>query len=146
VRINDRGPFHENRVIDLSFAAAKALDFLDTGTANVKIEVIHVDKNNLVTVGDAVPVPLADYLGPTPAIADTHSKFYYIQVVALQDPQRIEQLGAALQSMYATEYQSKSRNNLFRLKLGPFDTYLSASDILQQLHASDYPQAFIVHE
>ena len=40
VRINDRGPFHGNRVMDLSKAAAKELGFIHTGTANVKVEQI----------------------------------------------------------------------------------------------------------
>ena len=40
VRINDRGPFHGNRVMDLSKAAAKELSFIHTGTANVKVEQI----------------------------------------------------------------------------------------------------------
>ena len=40
VRINDRGPFHGNRVMDVSKAAAKELGFIHTGTANVKVEQI----------------------------------------------------------------------------------------------------------
>jgi len=40
VRINDRGPFVKNRVIDLSYAAARALDMIGTGTAPVRIEVL----------------------------------------------------------------------------------------------------------
>ena len=40
VRINDRGPFHGNRVMDLSKAAAKELGFIHTGRANVKVEQI----------------------------------------------------------------------------------------------------------
>jgi rare lipoprotein A len=40
VRINDRGPFVKNRVIDLSYAAALALDMIGTGTAPVRIEVL----------------------------------------------------------------------------------------------------------
>lgn len=38
VRINDRGPYHGNRVMDLSKAAAQELGFIRTGTAQVKIE------------------------------------------------------------------------------------------------------------
>lgn len=41
VRINDRGPFVNGRVIDLSLAAAKELDILRSGLANVKLEVLH---------------------------------------------------------------------------------------------------------
>ena len=40
VRINDRGPFHASRIIDLSYAAALKLGFADHGTAEVEIEVI----------------------------------------------------------------------------------------------------------
>ncbi|MDY0030203.1 MAG: septal ring lytic transglycosylase RlpA family protein [Pseudobdellovibrionaceae bacterium] len=39
VRINDRGPYHGNRVLDLSKAAAQEIDILDTGTEKVRIEV-----------------------------------------------------------------------------------------------------------
>jgi rare lipoprotein A len=38
VEINDRGPFAENRIIDLSQAAAKALGIIDSGTATVRLE------------------------------------------------------------------------------------------------------------
>jgi rare lipoprotein A len=40
VRINDRGPYVEGRVIDLSQAAARELRFLDRGTTRVRLEVI----------------------------------------------------------------------------------------------------------
>ena len=40
VRVNDRGPFVDNRVIDLSAEAAKQLGFFEKGTAKVKVEVI----------------------------------------------------------------------------------------------------------
>ena len=40
VRINDRGPFVKNRVIDLSYAAARAIDMIGSGTAPVRIEVL----------------------------------------------------------------------------------------------------------
>jgi len=40
VKVNDRGPFVDDRVIDLSFAAAQQLDMLDTGVARVEIEAV----------------------------------------------------------------------------------------------------------
>ncbi len=40
VRVNDRGPFVNNRIIDLSKAAAEKLDFIDSGTAKVKVEIM----------------------------------------------------------------------------------------------------------
>ena len=40
IRINDRGPYVGNRILDCSFGAAKKLGFVGAGTASVKIEVI----------------------------------------------------------------------------------------------------------
>jgi len=40
VKVNDRGPFHSNRIIDLSYAAAKKLNIIATGTGIVEVEVI----------------------------------------------------------------------------------------------------------
>lgn len=40
VRVNDRGPFVEGRIIDLSMGAAKVIDLIQTGTAKVRLEVM----------------------------------------------------------------------------------------------------------
>jgi rare lipoprotein A len=42
LRINDRGPYVEGRIIDVSYAAAKQLGMVETGTANVRIEVLEM--------------------------------------------------------------------------------------------------------
>jgi rare lipoprotein A len=42
VRVNDRGPFHDDRLIDLSYAAAVKLGYMERGTAEVEVEVIRV--------------------------------------------------------------------------------------------------------
>ncbi|UVE17190.1 septal ring lytic transglycosylase RlpA family protein [Pseudomonas sp. LS44] len=44
LRVNDRGPFYSDRIIDLSFAAAKKLGYAETGTARVKVEGIDPQK------------------------------------------------------------------------------------------------------
>lgn len=44
LRINDRGPFVKDRIIDVSLAAAKELDMLGTGTAEVRIDIIMPEK------------------------------------------------------------------------------------------------------
>ena len=46
VRINDRGPYIQGRIIDLSYAAAKKLDYIGNGTAEVKIKVIKFGDNS----------------------------------------------------------------------------------------------------
>ncbi|MDP4823564.1 MAG: septal ring lytic transglycosylase RlpA family protein [Aestuariivirgaceae bacterium] len=47
VRINDRGPFIENRIIDLSLGAASAVGLVKSGVGQVKIEVIGARKAGL---------------------------------------------------------------------------------------------------
>ena len=51
VRVNDRGPFHGSRIIDLSKGAAKAIDMTKKGTARVKLELINTRTNNTTTEG-----------------------------------------------------------------------------------------------
>ncbi|PZV08926.1 MAG: septal ring lytic transglycosylase RlpA family protein [Leptolyngbya sp.] len=50
VKINDRGPFHGNRIIDLSTAAARVVGVMQSGVALVKLEVI--DSSNVAAVGN----------------------------------------------------------------------------------------------
>ncbi len=45
VRINDRGPFVEGRIIDLSYAAAQEIGIIDCGVAKVSIDIIEGDGN-----------------------------------------------------------------------------------------------------
>lgn len=44
VKVNDRGPFHSNRIIDLSYAAASKLGMLPRGTAPVEVEALDLGK------------------------------------------------------------------------------------------------------
>lgn len=50
IRINDRGPFHKGRVVDMTYAAAKAIGMLGRGVANVTLRV--VDPTKLVALLD----------------------------------------------------------------------------------------------
>ncbi|MEH6444681.1 MAG: septal ring lytic transglycosylase RlpA family protein [Oceanospirillaceae bacterium] len=55
VRVNDRGPFHKGRVIDLSYAAAAKLDMLNSGTAQVEVEAINAKVWNSIANKSAQP-------------------------------------------------------------------------------------------
>ena len=44
VKINDRGPFVKNRILDLSYGAAKKLGIIGAGTANIEITIIQLDQ------------------------------------------------------------------------------------------------------
>src|SRR5690606_29160076 len=49
VRVNDRGPFHKGRIIDLSYAAAVKLGYRDKGTARVRVEALQPVDGNVET-------------------------------------------------------------------------------------------------
>ncbi|RLB65313.1 MAG: septal ring lytic transglycosylase RlpA family lipoprotein [Deltaproteobacteria bacterium] len=61
VLINDRGPFVRGRIIDLSYAAAKALDMVDQGTALVRITLLSPPPS--MTKGKESPAPSSSYYG-----------------------------------------------------------------------------------
>lgn len=61
VKINDRGPFIAGRIIDLSYASAKSIDIIETGTAKVKIEVISYPKSALGTFNPVFTVQVGSF-------------------------------------------------------------------------------------
>ncbi len=68
VRVNDRGPFKRNRIIDVSKSAAQALDFHGAGTTHVRVEFMPVESRIVAEAarqGDVIP--LADVLARTGA-------------------------------------------------------------------------------
>ncbi|EIK54373.1 rare lipoprotein A [Stutzerimonas stutzeri TS44] len=70
LRVNDRGPFYSDRVIDLSFAAAKKLGYAETGTARVKVEGID-PQQWWAAQGKPVPLVMAQAQAAAPKTAST---------------------------------------------------------------------------
>jgi rare lipoprotein A len=66
LRVNDRGPFHPGRIIDLSYAAAHRLGYVNAGSVRVEVEAILPDEVDMVAAARPVP-PLR---GRTPAVVD----------------------------------------------------------------------------
>ena len=62
VRVNDRGPFHEGRVIDLSYAAAVKLDYIRQGTARVEVRALSPGDTGTLLAAETTPAPV-----PAPA-------------------------------------------------------------------------------
>jgi len=122
VRVNDRGPFHSKRIIDLSYAAAAKLGMLEAGTARVKLELISDD--------------LAAPAEPQPA--------YHIQLAAIGDEQRARSLAASLEKTYQVPVQIEPKGKIFRLQMGPIDDRLKAEQLLKRARAQDFPQAFLL--
>ncbi|WP_135444923.1 septal ring lytic transglycosylase RlpA family protein [Vibrio tasmaniensis] len=124
VRINDRGPFHEGRIIDLSYAAAYKLDVLRTGTANVEIEVITVAM-------------------PTDANKKAALPQFIIQVATSPHEDRTEKLAKDLGEKLAVATFLQPNDDNYRLMLGPFHDYALTQETLEQVKLMGYPSAYI---
>ncbi|MFN2267535.1 MAG: septal ring lytic transglycosylase RlpA family protein [Desulfonatronovibrio sp.] len=123
LRINDRGPFVGNRIIDLSFAAARELDMIGPGTANVRVEA----KGS---------IPKEDIAGN-----------FYIQVGSYSSKENAEKMKSKMrQNGYKnTRLQEFTRDNqrLWRVQAGRFNNLLSAEQAHTRLQRQ-IPGAFII--
>ncbi|MFT6988315.1 MAG: rare lipoprotein A [Paraglaciecola sp.] len=137
VRVNDRGPFHSGRVIDLSYAAALKLDVLKHGVADVKLDVIHVDQAGKVTVGRF------------PAIINKKTKKtnqqVFIQVAALQNKKQIDKLARGLKTLYQRPFKTRLERGIYKLHLGPLKNEFEADKLLNELQSKNYPGAYKVY-
>lgn len=141
VRINDRGPFHSERLVDLSYAAALKLGMLSSGVAKVKLDVMHIDELGQMTVGLGPTISAIEQPLPAMAIA----KNVYIQVAALQDKNKIDLLGNGLTSLYQVPYQAPFENGLYRLQLGPLNDEKTVNQLLNELKVKGYQGAYKVY-
>lgn len=123
VRINDRGPFAKNRIIDLSYGAAKKIDMIGPGTVRVRVDAVS-------------GLSRAEITGN-----------YYIQVGSFSSRKNAEKL---LEEMKSIGYQrsrlqefSRSNKRLWRVQAGKFNNLLAAEDARQKL-LEKIPGAFII--
>lgn len=121
VRINDRGPFVGNRIIDLSYAAAQAIGMVGPGTAQVRLEVVS---------------------GSNPSTG-----FFGVQVGAFLRPENADRLKAQLGTRYSpvnvVTYDSPT-GVFYRVRVGRFDTEAGARQLAAQLHDADRFTTFVV--
>ncbi len=144
LRVNDRGPFHSNRIIDLSYAAAVKLGMIGKGTAAVEVRTI-----DLLTK-PSYPKS-SPRLRPATQPSVTRSKLRnYIQVGAF--PKRTDAMRLARQLDrlgYAPVLFSRYvvKNTVwYRLRIGPLHSESSAMKLMDDLHARGFAQAILVRD
>jgi rare lipoprotein A len=161
VRVNDRGPFVSNRIIDLSYAAAVKLGYADKGTAFVEVAAIDVDNwpprdtppvpaQPLVTPPPLAmpPQPLSRDVSPAPKnempAADAVADGFYVQAGAFGDRNAAEALRARLekfQSEAVTMQPTSSNPVLYRVRVGPLRDRAAAEQLRDQLIADHVSEA-----
>ncbi len=168
VKVNDRGPFHEGRVIDLSYAAATKLGVAATGTANVFIRV--VDKNFGKDVAVASTGAIVDNVAVGHASID-HTAIditaignaavdnaiepsvvsddkLFIQVAAFSDESNAINFLRTLNNEGFRDVRmyidSKTGNSVYRVKIGPLASQSVAEKVLVQLEQKNHKKLKIV--
>ena len=121
VRINDRGPFVANRVIDLSLSAAQAIDMVGTGTAPVHLEIIS---------------------GPNPQMG-----FFGVQVGAFLVQENAERLRLQLATRYSpvsiATYDSPT-GMFYRVRVGRVANENAAQQLAERLKTDEQLTTFVV--
>lgn len=114
VRVNDRGPFHKNRLIDLSYAAAVKLGITHQGFALVEVRAIDPEKRD----EQAQSVP-----------RQSASASLYLQLGAFADRQTAERLRDKVRGFEVPvriEEAAADRGTLYRVRLGPLPSVEAA--------------------
>lgn len=128
VRVNDRGPFHEGRIIDLSRAAAEKLDVLKHGTAPVEIEVLG---RGDVTVDSQNVAQSRDYRDRI-----------FVQVGSFSERSNAERLLSRLLADGFADVQiqrvATSRGTVNRVRLGPVENEVMAVSLSNRLDRLGY--------
>lgn len=127
VRVNDRGPFVGNRIIDLSYTAAAKLDMLRNGTALVEVRSVDVEGPpqgaDAPLLGPAVAAAanMANSTGASSAAAGNAALF--VQAGAFSDPANAERLAAKLRTgaygkIWVRDDVIAGRR-MYRVRIGP---------------------------
>ncbi len=154
VRVNDRGPFHGDRIIDLSWAAAQRLGFADQGVARVEVVAIDPREYQGSTVAQPSvddsptarprPVPTAQApLGALPANT-------FLQVGAFSSRQAAEdwQRKLSRSTGQSGEVRRVRRDgaDMFRVLLGPLDDHDQLASLTQQVVNTGQARPFVVYD
>ncbi|TVP50797.1 MAG: septal ring lytic transglycosylase RlpA family protein [Halomonas sp.] len=169
VRVNDRGPFHSDREIDLSYAAAARLGFLDDGTGPVKVEAIDPERwlaergrgssapseaprQTSVASTDSSssrPAPQQSASASSAPVqasaaqAVASSDAMYLQIAALGNSEGAQQLQQRLEGEQPHSVRIMNDADVYRVQVGPIAP-AQESQAREALRQAGFPQVFVV--
>ncbi len=132
VRVNDRGPFVGNRIIDLSYTAAAKLDMLRNGTAMVEVRSLEPVSASTPLIAQTIAPSSAPAAAPAASAAPPPApdvstvavpRALYIQAGAFSDPKNAERLverlrGGGYGKVFVRDNEIAGRR-MFRVRIGP---------------------------
>ena len=155
VRVNDRGPFHQGRIIDLSYAAASKLGVLRSGTAHVEVEAINPitwNASEMVAASasqkNITPLTTQKMLAPSVA-ANTLATGRYLQVGAYSAEASARnvanQLGTDFMHSAHVNNIDRASGRLYRVLLGPVMDQYTVDNMLEKLTQRGFHGAHLVN-
>ncbi len=139
VRINDRGPFVKGRVIDLSYAAAKAIGLVGPGTAPVRVVALGKEVGKLRTGHGVRPVV---------RVEDLTRGSFAVQVGAFRDRENALRVADRLTVLFDDVEVSEFRDNdgkiLYRVRVFRSGQVRRAREIEKRLEDMGFEEAFVV--
>ncbi len=154
VKVNDRGPFHSNRIIDLSYAAASKLGYANRGTALVRVTAVTTnDMPKMYAANDnAKQSPAPNFYQPTnlkqsktkstPKLIVAENQPVYLQVGAYHDRSKALSVSKKIAALTQAEVSVKSgfRNHerIYRVHIGPLADGDQSSKVTHVLQKNGY--------
>jgi len=141
VRVNDRGPFHQGRIIDLSYAAATKLGVARSGTANVSIRVLTPKSDKNHQRSEAVVESPAES-----SVAESGKLYVQIAAFASED-NALSHLGKLQDEGFSDvrlHIESKKGKVLYRVRIGPLPSERVAKNIVALLKEHNHQNSKIV--
>lgn len=136
LKVNDRGPFHEGRVIDLSYAAARKLGISATGTGPVSLRVINTSALDLKTSEVVLPEAI------------NNEGNILVQVAAMGSESAAEKMAGNLRDkkipsvrVHVIESDGKK---LYRVRIGPIPNVDLAYQVISELNGMGLDSARVI--
>jgi len=139
VKVNDRGPFHGDRIVDVSYAAAVKLGFAKSGTTRVHLEVITPRSLALEAARAAQPVRNSP--------ASVEEQLIFLQAGAFSELSSASSLKRRLVPLLGNIVNIfDGPDKIFRVSIGPLDHMREANRIQQLLVSANFAKPFILLE
>jgi len=151
VRVNDRGPFVHNRIIDLSYSAALKLDMIRDGTSLVEVTAISFDQSGSPqTTGDRPTRVSTPALPPATSAGVAESTQIFVQVGAFGDRENAgRRLAMLSQSGIANAFiheDTSTRPSLYRVRVGPVAGVNQYDRLVEDLEGLGIKDPYLITE
>ncbi|MEC7815488.1 MAG: septal ring lytic transglycosylase RlpA family protein [Pseudomonadota bacterium] len=154
VRVNDRGPFHGDRIIDLSYAAAKKLGYQSRGTARVEVAAITVRPDGSMSLAgapfnpDTPDATVARAPSSNSGSASSGGESLFVQLGAFSQRHPAEALMAKVREHHDSPVRVRSittqSGEFHRVQVGPFRTEDDARYAQTRLESRGFGESIVL--